>query len=83
MSVKVNNKITEYQYLAIVHSAMIGVGILSLAQNVSSDAHQQGWISVLLGGVYPIVVVLAAAYIDKKMDYIDFWQINNKIYGKF
>ena len=83
MSVKVNNKITEYQYLAIVHSSMIGIGILSLAQNVSSDAHQQGWISVILGGIYPIVIVITAAYIDKKMDHIDFWQINNKMYGKF
>lgn len=80
---KVNNKITEHQYRAVVHSSMIAIGILSLAQNVSSDAHQQGWISVLIGGVYPMTVVLTAAYIDKRMKHIDFWQVNNKIYGKF
>ena len=34
-------------------------------------------------GAYPIVVVLTAAYIDKKVNHIDFWQLNNKIYGKF
>lgn len=79
----INNKITEHQYIALVHSSMIAVGILSLAQSVSSDAHQQGWISVLIGGTYPMIVVLTAAYIDKKMNHIDFWQINNKIYGKF
>lgn len=83
MRIKVNNKITEHQYIAIVHSSMIGVGVLSLAQNVSSDSHQQGWISVLLGGIYPIIVVLATSYIDEKMNHIDFWKINNKIYGKF
>lgn len=80
---KINNKITENQYMAVVHSSMIAIGILSLAQNVSSDAHQQGWISILIGGVYPMVVVLAAAYIDKKMKHINFWQVNNEIYGKF
>lgn len=79
----INNKITEHQYIALVHSAMIAVGILSLAQSVTNDAYQQGWISVLIGGLYPIVVVLMAAYIDKKMKHIDFLKINNEIYGKF
>ncbi|MBI6872505.1 GerAB/ArcD/ProY family transporter [Clostridium aciditolerans] len=79
----INNKITEYQYIALVHSTMIAVGILSVAQSVTNDAHQQGWISVLIGGVYPIVVVVMAAYIDEKMNHIDFLKINNEIYGKF
>lgn len=79
----INNKITEHQYIALVHSAMIAVGILSLAQDVANDAHQQGWISVIIGGLYPIVVVLMAAYIDKKMKHVDFKELNNKIYGKF
>lgn len=78
----INNKITEHQYIALVHSAMIAVGILSLSQSVAGNAHQQGWISVLIGGVYPIIVVVAAAYIDKKMNHIDFWEINKKVYGK-
>lgn len=78
----INNKITKYQYIAIIHSCMIGVGILSLAQSVSSDAYQQGWISIIIGGIYPIIVVTTSIFIDRKMDHIDFWKINNQIYGK-
>lgn len=82
-AMNINNKITEYQYIGLVHGSMIAIGVLSLAGSVANDAHQQGWISVLIGGLYPIIVVLMAAYIDKKMNHIDFWEINNKVYGKF
>ncbi|KGK88843.1 GerAB/ArcD/ProY family transporter [Clostridium sp. HMP27] len=78
----ISNKITENQYRSIVEASMIAIGILSLSRVVSKSAYQEAWISVILGGVYPIIVVLLASFIDKKMNGYSFEKINNKIYGK-
>lgn len=83
MSEDISNKITENQYMGIVQGSMIAMGILTLARGVSKYAYQQGWIPVIIAGMYPIFVVLLATFIDKKMKHCDFWEINNKIYGKF
>lgn len=80
---RISNNITENQYMTIIHGSMIAVGILSLAQEVSLKAYQQGWISVIIGGVYPLFIVVSACYIYKKMNYIDFFELNKKLYGNF
>lgn len=82
MNNNISNKITENQYRALLHSSMIAIGILALPQEVSNTAHQQGWIGVIIGGIYPLFVVIISSYIYKKMKNYDFWQINKKIYGK-
>lgn len=79
----ISNKITENQYRSIVEGSMVAIGILSLSRAVSRNAYQEAWISVILGGIYPIIVVLSASFIDKKMNGSSFEKINNKIYGKF
>lgn len=83
MNKEINNKITENQYMAIVQSSMIAIGILTLARTTTKQAYQDAWISIIIGGVYPIVVVILASFIDKKMNHYNFWQINNEVYGKF
>lgn len=83
MNKEINNKITENQYMAIVQSSMIAIGILTLAKGAAKYAYQDAWISVIIGGIYPIVVVILASFIDKKMNHYNFWQINNEVYGKF
>ena len=79
----INNKITENQYSAIIHSAMIAIGILSLAQGTTLKAYQQGWIAVIIGGVYPLFIIFVSYYTDKKMNHIEFWDVSKKLYGKF
>lgn len=76
------NKITQNQYTFMLISSMIGVGILSMASGLSKIAHQQGWISTLAGGLYPLFIFITASIIDKKTNQSSFWSINNKIYGK-
>ncbi|WP_097026759.1 GerAB/ArcD/ProY family transporter [Clostridium peptidivorans] len=78
----ISNKITENQYRSIVESSMVAIGILTLSRLVSKNAYQDGWISVILGGIYPIIVVLSASFIDRKMNGCSFENINNKVYGK-
>lgn len=79
----ITNKITQNQYRSIVEASMVAMGILSLSREVSRNAYQDAWISVILGGIYPIIVVLSASFIDRKMNGHSFDKINNKIYGKF
>lgn len=76
------NKITQNQYMFIVISSMIGVGVLSLPSGLCKTAHQQGWISVFIGGLYPLFIVITAAIIDNKTNHASFWDVNRKIYGK-
>lgn len=79
----ISNKITENQYRSIVEGSMIAVEILTLSRGVSRSAYHEGWISVILGGIYPLIVVLLAAFISKKVNGCSFEKINDKIYGKF
>lgn len=83
MNKDISHKITEKQYRAIVESSMIALGVLALPRGVSKYAYQEGWVAVVIGGIYPIIVVLLAAFIDKKMGGMRFEEVNNKIYGKF
>ncbi|PAB59136.1 GerAB/ArcD/ProY family transporter [Anaeromicrobium sediminis] len=76
------NKITQNQYIFIVISSMIGVGILSVASDLCKVAYQQGWISIFIGGLYPACIVITAAIIDNKTNHASFFHVNNKIYGK-
>lgn len=83
MNKATNNKITENQYMAVVQSSMIAIGVLTLSRGVTKYAYQDGWISVIIGGIYPVIVAIMASFIDKKMNHHDFWEINNELYGKF
>lgn len=82
-NMNISNKITENQYRSIVEGSMVAIGILTLSRGVSRSAYHEGWISVILGGIYPIIVVLLASFIDKKMNGYSFEEINDKVYGKF
>ena len=78
-----NNKITRRQYIAILLSSLIGIGILSLPSEVCRIAKQDGWISVALGGLFPLYLLFTASYIHTKMNYEDFANIAKKLYGKY
>lgn len=76
------DNITQNQYIFIIIGSMIGIGILSLPSDVCKIAHQQGWISTLVGGLYPVFIVLTASIIDTKTNHASFLDVNKKIYGK-
>lgn len=78
----IKNKITQNQYILIVISAMIGVGILSMASSLCKIALQQGWIPIIIGASYPLFIVITASIIDNKTNHASFWNVNKRIYGK-
>ncbi|MCS4463814.1 spore germination protein [Clostridium botulinum] len=81
MNINRDNELTEMQFTLILIGSMMGVGILSLPNDVIKISKQDGWISVLLGSVYPLYIVFIANYlgkiIQKKYAYVE-----TKIFGK-
>ncbi|MCS4468336.1 spore germination protein [Clostridium botulinum] len=65
MNINRDNELTEMQFTLILIGSMMGVGILSLPNDVIKISKQDGWISVLLGSVYPLYIVFIANYLGK------------------
>ena len=59
----------------------MGIGILSLPNGVVQDAKQDGWISVIVGGVYPLFLALLAIYYVKKHPNEDILVLSKKYLG--
>lgn len=76
------SKITQNQYMFIVLSSMLAIGILSMASDLCKTAKQNGWIPILIGALYPLFVLITASIIDNKTNHASFWEFSNKIYGK-
>jgi spore germination protein len=81
-----NNKqsyLTVSQFALIIFGSIVGVGILSLPNGVVKAAHQDGWISTLIGGVYPLYVVIIARYISKKFPNDNILILSKKYFGRY
>lgn len=65
----------------MIIGTMIGIGIGFLGSSGAAVAHQDSWISTLVSGIYPIIIVITAFIIDKKTNHDDFWIMLKKVYG--
>jgi len=79
---KNKNYLTVSQFATIIFGTIIGTGILSLPNGVVKVAHQDGWISTLIGGIYPLYVVIIASYIGKKFPNDNILILSKKYFGK-
>ena len=61
-----NITITRNQYIFIIVGTMIGIGIGFLGSSGAAVAHQDAWISTLLCGIYPIIIVITSYIIVKR-----------------
>lgn len=75
--------LTVSQFALIIFGSIVGVGILSLPNGVVKASHQDGWISTLIGGVYPLYVVILARYISKKFPDENILVLSKKYFGRF
>lgn len=82
METKEENVLTQNQLLSVIIGSFIGVGALILPRDAIKVAKQDGWISTLLGVIYPIYMVLIASYVRKKHPKEDILDLSKKIYGK-
>jgi len=79
---KKQNYLTVSQFALIIFGCIVGVGVLSLPNDVVKAAHQDGWISTLIGGIYPLYVVIIASYISKKFPNDNILILSKRYFGK-
>ncbi|MGO5064921.1 MULTISPECIES: GerAB/ArcD/ProY family transporter [unclassified Clostridium] len=81
MTNKSPNILTEHQLTLIVIGCMVGIGILGLPNSAIRIAKQDGWISVIIGSIYPLFIGFITIYIRKKHPKEDILDLSKKIYG--
>jgi spore germination protein len=80
---KTQGYITVSQFALIIFSSIVGIGILSLPNGVVKAAHQDGWISTLIGGIYPLYVVIIARYISKRFPDHSILVLSKMYFGRY
>ena len=82
MSKVESNLLTPNQFSKLIILGIISVSILSLPNDVVTTAKQDGWISVILGAIYPLYVILCSLYIVKRCPKESILELNKKFFGK-
>lgn len=78
-----NHFLTSSDITFFMVGCMIGIGILSLPNDLMKTAKQDGWISTIIGAIYPIYVVFICSYIINKEPNENILKISRKCFGKF
>lgn len=79
---KVTHIITQNQYIFLLVSAVIGIGIISAPSSLCQTAEQSGWIAIMLGGIYPLTISFCTYLNYKYFGDMYFFELNKKLYGK-
>ncbi|ARI78196.1 GerAB/ArcD/ProY family transporter [Halobacillus mangrovi] len=80
---KTKIKLSRRQYFFIIVQTEIGVGILSLPYDLHTVAKQDGWISLLIGGILLQIVLFIIWLIAKRYPEKDFFEINEAVFSKW
>ena len=62
----IKDRLTTAQVTVQLYAAMVGVGVLSLPHTVSRNAGVDGWIAILIAGLYSMIAVSLMAYIGSR-----------------
>ncbi|MGK0466535.1 GerAB/ArcD/ProY family transporter [Clostridium sp.] len=66
MNKKQITSLTSFEITCILIGTVIGVYMLSSSITITKISHQDGWLSMFLGAIYPLYIVFIAGYIIKK-----------------
>ncbi|MBW9157369.1 spore germination protein [Clostridium tagluense] len=77
-----NNLITSIELFFILVGCIIGMGVTSLPADVVRIAKQDGWISTIIGGIYPLYIVLASGIIIKRHPNSNIMNLSRVYFGK-
>jgi spore germination protein (amino acid permease) len=77
-----NSLLTPNQFSMLIIFSTVAIGILSIPNSVVIISKQDGWISVFLGGIYPVYVVISATYIARSHPNENILVLNKKFFGK-
>jgi spore germination protein KB len=76
-------KINSYQFLVLVTLFTVGTSILTIPPDLSEKAHQDAWISAILGTGIGLLIIWLFCTIAQWFPHLTFIQINEKLFGKW
>jgi spore germination protein (amino acid permease) len=82
MNIEKKNLLTPNEFTYILIGIVFGISAVSLPNSVTAVAKQDGWISVIIGAVYPLYVALLAIYVSGKFPKENILVISKKYLGK-
>ncbi|MGH4120494.1 GerAB/ArcD/ProY family transporter [Clostridium sp.] len=82
MQIEKKNLLTPNEVTFILIAIIVDVTVASLANDVIVNAKQDGWISVLIGSIYPLYVALLAIYVSGKFPKENILVLSKKYLGK-
>lgn len=74
--------ITSSELFFILVGCILGMSTTSLPADVTSIAKQDGWISTIIGGIYPLYIVLVGGIIIKKYPDSNIMNLSKAYFGK-
>jgi spore germination protein len=80
---KENSLLVRSEVVHILVGSMIGIGIFNLSTALVKDAHEDAWISAILGGIYPLYLGLLGIYIHKRYPSENILELSKSYLGKF
>lgn len=78
-----SNQITQSQFFFFLIHAQVGLTILGLPKLVGESAGHDGWISILIAGVYVQLLVFLYYFIIKHYPGRTFYDITVEVFGTF
>ena len=73
--------LTPNQFIFTLKSVIIGITVLNLPNSVIKIAKQDGWLSCLLGAMYPLYLVIIANYMCKKFPKENILILSKRCFG--
>ncbi|WP_034869841.1 GerAB/ArcD/ProY family transporter [Clostridium lundense] len=78
-----NESLAPIELLSLIVGNMIGVGILTLPRDVGKYAHEDGWIAIIIGAIYPLYIAVLGIYVSKRRPNNNILFLSKKLCGKF
>jgi len=75
--------LTTSQFTFTLKSIIVGIEIMYLPNQVINFSKQDGWISCLLGTIYPLYLVILANFMCKKFPKDNILALSKKCFGNF
>jgi len=82
MHIEKKNLLTPNEVTFILIAIIVDVTVVRLANGVVVTAKQDGWISVIIGAIYPLYVALLAIYVSGKFPKENILALSRKYLGK-
>jgi len=75
--------LTPSQFTFTLKSIIVGIEIMAVPNTVIRVSKQDGWISILLGALYPIYLVVVANFLCKRFPKDNILVLSKKCFGNF